>query len=469
MIVLLASVERRWPDYRAVWRWHFYAGLYCIPFILLLSVSGVIYLFKSEIEAWQDRPYDQLQRHQQAVPASEQIAAAVAAVPGSRWKGYELPVSEQSAARVLVSLQGQGIRVYVHPETLEILHQVPEEVRLMRIVRRLHGELLLGPNGSYLVELAACWTLVMILTGLYLWWPRNLPGWGGILYPRVRHSGKIFWRDMHSVTGIWISTLVIFLIVSGLPWSKFWGEYFKTLRTLTHTAVARQDWSTGNETPRGEHSSHEGHQVSSGRESLSRSSRTASESSVVDYTTVDRIAATVIPLKLPAPVIIEPPARGETTWSAKSMTANRPQRVTLQLDATSGAVVSRENFRDRHLVDRIVGTGIALHEGQLFGWPNQALGVLTALGLLVMSLSGLVLWWRRRHPGELGAPPAGHPARFSMMLTLSLLCLAIFMPLFGATLVGVLLLEWGLLSRIPGVRTWLGLRGCVPRQARGEA
>ena len=38
-----------------IWRWHFYAGLFCIPFILILSITGPIYLFKPQIEAWIDK------------------------------------------------------------------------------------------------------------------------------------------------------------------------------------------------------------------------------------------------------------------------------------------------------------------------------------------------------------------------------------------------------------------------------
>lgn len=45
----------RWPDYRAVWRWHFYAGIFCIPFVVVLAISGAIYLFKADIEGWAER------------------------------------------------------------------------------------------------------------------------------------------------------------------------------------------------------------------------------------------------------------------------------------------------------------------------------------------------------------------------------------------------------------------------------
>ena len=40
------------PIYLAVWRWHFYAGIFVIPLMLLLSVTGGIYLFKAEFEEW---------------------------------------------------------------------------------------------------------------------------------------------------------------------------------------------------------------------------------------------------------------------------------------------------------------------------------------------------------------------------------------------------------------------------------
>ena len=59
-VAQLAAGKKSWPDYRAVWRWHFYASLFCIPFVIVLAASGSIYLFKPQIEAWNERPYDHL-------------------------------------------------------------------------------------------------------------------------------------------------------------------------------------------------------------------------------------------------------------------------------------------------------------------------------------------------------------------------------------------------------------------------
>ena len=36
--------------YRAVWRWHFYAGVFVMPVLMLLALTGGLYLFKDEID-----------------------------------------------------------------------------------------------------------------------------------------------------------------------------------------------------------------------------------------------------------------------------------------------------------------------------------------------------------------------------------------------------------------------------------
>ena len=169
------------------------------------------------------------------------------------------------------------------------------------------------------------------------------------------------------------------------------------------------------------------------------------------------MVANVAPLKLDAPVIISAPGGRWKTWNARSNTANRTRRVTIHLDPKTGAMLTRENFADRHWVDRAVGFGIAAHEGALFGWFNQLLGALTTLGLVLLSVSGAVLWWRRRDQGVLGAPKTILNPRISWGLISLIVLLGICLPLFAASLLLVLLLEWLLLRRIPSVRNWLGL------------
>ncbi len=439
--------------YNSVWRWHFYAGLFCIPFAIWLSITGGIYLFKPQIEAWIDRDYDNLVVIGQLATPKQQVAAALATIPGSVLNAYEMPTSETSAVRILVGKDKQLQRVYVHPQTLEILNSVPEDERLMQLIFHLHGDLLAGDKGSYLVELAASWMVVLIITGLYLWWPRNVSGLAGIVYPRLTAGGRTFWRDIHSITGLWVAFFVLFLIISGLPWAKSWGGMLKVVRQSTQTTVVKQDWTTGrsselaerqaNNTP-ANNTGHEGHNM-------------ASPAAPSDYSILDHIVPVIAAQELAYPVLISPPNKNGPNWSARSDSQNRPLRVNLKLDSATGEIIERKDFSQRSLLDRIIGVGVAAHEGQLFGWFNQALGVLTALGVFLLGVSSVVLWWGRRRPGTLGAPKIINHPPLPAYLSLIIVVLGTLLPLLGISLIAILLIEFSLLSRISATRHFLGL------------
>lgn len=167
-------------------------------------------------------------------------------------------------------------------------------------------------------------------------------------------------------------------------------------------------------------------------------------------------------LGLPPPVLIAPPApgggwRSSPDWTVRSETPNRPQRVVLTLDPASGAVTGREDFGEKHPIDQAIGYGIAAHEGQLFGLGNQALGLIAAGGLVLLSVSGIVMWRRRGPQGVLGAPERLANPGAAGGVGLAILALGVFMPVLGVSLVAVALLEFLVLRRIPRVRSWLGL------------
>jgi uncharacterized iron-regulated membrane protein len=132
-------------------------------------------------------------------------------------------------------------------------------------------------------------------------------------------------------------------------------------------------------------------------------------------------------------------------------------RTDLALDGNTGAILNRVDFDQRKTIDRIVAVGVAAHEGQLFGWANQAISEATATGLFLMSVSAIVLWWRRRAAGILGAPTAPPGRGRSIGLAAFIVSLCLLLPLLGLSMLFVLLVERLVLRRIPGVRHWLGL------------
>jgi uncharacterized iron-regulated membrane protein len=346
--------------YRALWRWHFHAGMFCIPFVLVLALTGSIYLFKPQIDAFADRGVDSLAITGTRATAEAQIAAALAAVPRSKLFVYEIPREADDAVRVhLYSPEGTGLIVYVHPETLAILKSVPHTHRLTEIVRTIHSNLLAGRTGSILIELAASWAIVMLGTGLYLWWPRDVRGIAGVLYPRVNRGRVVLWRDLHAVTGIWVSAFAMFLLITALPWTVVWGAGLDKTRALL--TPEKKEWAAS---PIDEHAQHRGEADAAG---------------VSASVTLDDIIRRVAPLGLEPPVRVYLPSERMPVFRVRAETQNRPLVRELELDARSGEVLRDKNFGQKPAIDRIIGVGIAAHEGQLFGLGNQLLGLFTAL------------------------------------------------------------------------------------------
>lgn len=422
--------------YRTLWRWHFYAGLFVIPFILILSLSGAVYLFKPQIDALEEQPFDRVARTGAASP-EQQRDAALAAFPGARFHSYRLPRAADAPAMVHIALPGrEAMRDVFVDGHARVLGSLDPESRITPWLGRLHGSLLAGFWGSVLVELAASWAIVMIITGLYLWWPRGR-GAAGVVWPRVTRGTAVFWRDLHAVTGFWVSGLALVLLLSGLPWTHVWGEGYKQLRALV--VATAPDWKLGL------HDAHD-HQAM------------LDSASATGPVRLNALVARAAAERMAFPVsVVAPSAAKPGVWTLRADPQNRPLARAITFDAATGAVVKRTGFADKPLTDRLIGYGIAWHEGQLFGLANQLIGVATALALIALSISGFVLWRRRRPAGVLGAPPRpAVPARIGGVVAITAL-LALFLPMLAASLLALLLFDRLLLPRLPAFARWLGV------------
>lgn len=449
--------------YRTIWRWHFYAGLLVLPLMIVLSLSGALYLFKPQVERWEERAFQGLPTGHAAAP-SAQLAAAMAAFPQARLASYRLPERAGDAAMAHLALpKGQGMRdVFVSPQG-KVLGALDPDRRIIAIDREIHGQLLLGRSGSWLVELAASWAIVMIATGLYLWWPRDR-GLAGIVWPRLGRGSRTFWRDLHAVTGFWVSGLALVLLFTGLPWADAWGSAFKAVRQEMGWMKGAQDWTIGGRPAdaAGLHAEHDHGAMMAAMPASSMTDRTAPDPALFDTMVGHARAA-----RLAFPALVVPPGapageggsgKPSPDWVVKSDAQNRPLRVTIRYDAANGHLLSREDFAERQVLDRVVGYGVAWHEGQLFGWINQLVGLMTAIMLITITVSGFVMWRRRKPQGVLGAPPAPLEARWpgGWGFRVLALFLLLWLPLFTASAAILWLLDRFVIVRLPGPARWLG-------------
>lgn len=123
------------------------------------------------------------------------------------------------------------------------------------------------------------------------------------------------------------------------------------------------------------------------------------------------------------------------------MGPSRAGRVTVHYDRWTGEEIMRITYADHNRLDQIMAQGVAFHEGQLFGPLNQLVGVFAALSVIALSVTGAIMWWRRRPSGKLGVPAMPSDRRIATGLFLLIAGLCLFLPMAGVTLMIALLAD----------------------------
>ena len=433
------------------WRWHFFAGLLVIPFVILLATTGSIYLLKPQIDAFEEQRI-----HQRAfgaldttpLNASLLLEGLLADHPQASLSQYTLAKLDDRTVEIELkhpvsigqSTQTNAMTYWVDQYTGEVLAQKDSDQRFLRVVKKLHSELLMGNSGSYVVELMASWTILLLITGVYLWITSSGVSMSKLL--RIDWSNRVLrWRHLHGVLGLVIAIPLFFILLSGLPWTQLWGSNYDSVKETLGWDGPGQEWfvTLQSSLPEGT----EIDALNSGLWEIRDSSEVDEmvEKPVAGQIPIDQIAAKNEVRSLVPPINIIPPKPNNGVWTVRSLPADRSQRVTLHYDQYSGEQIMRIGFENHHPMDRFVSSGISFHEGALFGLANQVLVLMTAISTIVLSVLGVVIWWRRRPKNELAAPAkVQHP--LSITLVLTIVALSVFLPAAGISILLIVVLEF---------------------------
>ncbi len=446
--------------YRAVWRWHFYAGLFVAPVLLLLAATGGLYLFDREFENWWNADFAKVKIEGQKQPLALQEAAAQAVDPAATVKRVVLPLQTDDTAKwLLQGLDGRKHEVHVNPYTLAIAGIRNPEDAPMAVVRRIHGTLLGGEIGSHIVELVACWTLVMLVTGLWLWWPRH---WRlrGVFVPRVGVSGRRMWRDLHAVPSALVSLFVIALVLSGLPWSAFWGVQLAKLGDTLPFVAPTPNFAAHTPALHSEHKAetakamppahdHMDHVMPSDDPAAAKipwviqnSPQPNGGAQLVGIAKVEPHLAMIDRAKFGEGVRIFYPDGPGGTFMINYIPDKAEGQRTIHVDPANGRVLDDIGWEQYSPGGRVIEWGTMLHMGRQYGLANQLANLLVCLMLLGAVISALVHYWKRKPKGGVGAPTVHADARLPKGLKGALIAMAIAFPLVGASMLPVLIYSY---------------------------
>jgi uncharacterized iron-regulated membrane protein len=409
------------------WRIHFWAALIASPFVLVATLTGLLYVFTPQIEAHLYGHLEHVTPAGRMLPLDSSVEAARRAVPpGLAVQSVVPPATPSDVMKVgfAAATPGAGahanhaqapaadpLSVYVDPYGGRVLGIQHDRDRFSEWARRLHSRLLQGESLRWMIELAASWMLVMLLTGTYLWWPR--PGRSRPGLPGRGARGRSAWRQWHAFLGVLLSVLSLAMVLTGITWSRYAGAEVRLLR----------DWAGQGPAPMPAHL----HSMPQGGPQLGFQQAW------------DRVRA----LQPGVAPQLAPPRGPHGVWRASSADRRHPaSRFDLVLNAYDGSVLYRAGWERQTAFGKATAVGIPFHRGELGLW-NQALLFVFAAGVLFSLVSGWVMFFKRRRAGLFGLPkllPGAWRAvpAFALVLGAALCAL---LPLLALTALPLLALD----------------------------
>ncbi len=411
--------------YHRAWRWHFYASLVVVPFLLILALTGLVMVYNSSLSS----PSGSLLTVQPADTssnASELLHTAQAAVPAGRATQYVPPGRPDGPAQVVFDSADGAVIAELDPYRNRVLRLVNRDQTVYAWAHRIHGTLLLGDVGDFLIEMVAGLTLLMVITGLYMWWLRREPR---------GNNERAIWRRWHRGIGLYAALGLLFFILSGLAWTNIWGgQLVQTWSAFPAEKWAPTDLSTDTHAAMNHGTARV---VPWGLEPTPLPASAGHKHTPLPLAEIESKASELgfgprYRINLPRD------AEGVYTLSANTMTGdirNPFNERTVHLGQYTGEVLGEVAFTDYSALAKAMAAGVGLHQGSL-GPLNSVFNVLACVVVIFLCLSGIRMWWLRRpgavkglHPPPRPAPVLGHGALVFIML----LC-GIAFPLLGLAL-----------------------------------
>lgn len=391
-----------------LWKWHVIAGLLTLPIMLLLTITGVIYLFKDDVNQYVYRDAMYVTPQSTAKLSLEQQLQVAKGYSNLAISGLVVPQAKNEATSFRLATKGRARNyVYVDPYQGEVTGTFEQKQTLMYDVRKLHGELLLQKPGTIIVELVASWFIVLILTGLYIWWPKNGFNVKGLFGVRFSKGTRIMWRDIHAVFGFWLSVFLLVILAGGMPWTDVFGNQLKWVQQQTNTGYPTH-WNSS--------------------KGLSSTVNNTSES--LQRLTIDQVLSLPAINSLEGKVTIKLPKGSHGVYTVSNRSMYLQDQQVIHLDQYTGAIVKQHTWDDVGVLMDLRQVFMRLHQGE-YGKANWYVLIAVALLFFISTLASIVSYLKRKPANDWAIPKV--PARFQAdkVLIGIIIALGLVFPMFG--------------------------------------
>jgi uncharacterized iron-regulated membrane protein len=403
---------------RSILFWtHLAAGVVAGTVILIMSVTGTLLTFQQSVLGFVERSQRIVTPPAGAAPLDidvllERVRAAVSgAVPAT------VTLESDPDRAVMVALGAQGV-VFVDPYSGAVLGTGSPRARAFyRSVTNWHRWLAVEGEGRATARAitGACNAafLVLAVTGLFLWWPRDwtMRKVGPVLWFRRGLRGKARDFNWHNAIGFWCAPVLVVLTATAMVISYTWASnlvYTLTGSPRPAAAASRGGGAGGGEASAAPRGGREGGRAGE--------AGTAAPAQASLQALVAR-AQHQLPTWRTMSVRLPPRPGGAVAFTMSDRNHwNSFARSTLTLNGVTGAEIRWEPYAQFSLGQKVRGWMRFAHTGELGGVAGEAVAGLASLGGAFLVWTGVALalrrfnGWRSRRrdrvPGELPSEEA---------------------------------------------------------------
>ncbi|HRN57071.1 MAG TPA: PepSY-associated TM helix domain-containing protein [Agriterribacter sp.] len=354
---------------------HLWLGLSSGLVVLILGITGCILAFELEIRSFTEPFRNVKVENRDVLPPSELKGIAEKHLASKKALGIEYPGKDKAAVAAYYDEKKYEL-VFMNPYSGEVLKHKNMNRDFFRVVLDGHYYLWLPENiGQPIAASATLVFLVMMISGLILWWPKNKAA----KKQRFTIKWSARWRrknyDLHNVLGFYMTWVAIFLAVTGLVFGFQW--FARSVYWIT----------SGGETMV-EHT----HPVSD-------TTKKASFANMADHLwqehrtgLKDGESIGVYFAAIPTdPVEIAVNHKPGTYYHSDYY--HYDQYTGKELPATGSYAGS---FEDAPLADKIVRMNYDMHVGAILGLPGKILAFFASLIAASLPVTGFYIWWGRK-------------------------------------------------------------------------
>ncbi|MGJ3234887.1 PepSY-associated TM helix domain-containing protein [Marivirga sp.] len=369
---------------------HLVLGLISGIVIFLSILPASIFVWEEELTKLRDNELIYVKQQQNRLELSELVDIAKNHLPSSKELSYvsiyndptrsvlfETYKDNENPGLTFFSEYEYWDKIYLNPYSGEILGETNMIYDWIYLCRVMHQQLLLNYEiGHWPVGIATLIMFAMLISGLYLWWPKKIKN----TTQRLKIKWNAKWRrlnfDLHSNLGFYSIIFILFFAITGLVWSfDWWTNGIYRLLGTNSEEVFKENYIEYN-----------------------TDSIPIPETPIINIVYEDVISQRekwlYANISFPNEAKENPtysvylPFKGFSGWDLWD---------TYTYNADNGKMKTKLVHEDKSTGEKWRNSNYAWHVGSIFGWPTKVLASIISIICASLPITGFLLWYGRNN------------------------------------------------------------------------